>query len=228
MSWETETGLLDDFDHTVTEAWYGTDDGYMNGTRLLLNLRGPASENGEVVDPEYKLMFSCGDGWEAINGGAGAEHVGGKTKFNANSAIGRVINALKSNTPEVFDALQKKGDALESQVWENLNLHWKRMKVSEFKNADGELVEVVMPIPVKAVGAVGTVGSKKERSTRRERPARRKEGNVIDEITEFAKDFDDFDEFLDAVFDKFPQADTDDDLYDAVTDENGAIWKNSR
>ncbi len=50
-SWDTSTGLLEVFTLEVQAAWFGKNDKFPDN--LLLNLRGPATVEGEVVDPEH-------------------------------------------------------------------------------------------------------------------------------------------------------------------------------
>ena len=78
---ESASGLLDDYQLTVAEAWFGTDDeSEYNQDRIYLFLRGEATVDGEVVEEEYRERYSVGNGWEVVDEGRAIEHGSGKNK----------------------------------------------------------------------------------------------------------------------------------------------------
>lgn len=148
-SWKTTSGLLDDFDFTIEEAWFGTNEKF--GDSVLLNLRGIAEQlvdgEMEVVDEEHTLLYSCGDGWEATKGGREASHQAGKTTFVNSTNMGRMIDALVSLDGAV-DALEERGQAYEADTWEGLKLHIERKQFSYRDRVTREQVNYEVPLPV--------------------------------------------------------------------------------
>lgn len=224
--WDTTTGLLDDFDLEIEEVWFGTSPEYQNGTRLLLNLRGPAFVDGDLVEPEFHQWLSCGDKWEAVKGGEAAEHVEGKINFNRNSAVGRIIEKFKT-MPDAMEILRARGVPTEAATWQGLRIHFNRVKVSEFRDrATDELIEVIQPLPttVEEIGKGKAKGKGKGKA--KGKPSLR------DRVVKFAAgyDEDDYEDFVSDVVDpdEFKYAEkvkADSDLYDEVLDEDSDLWE---
>ena len=123
-SWETELGLLDDYDLTITRAYFATDARYNNGESLLLHLEG-TTDNADTL--ESQVLFACGTGWVSNDGGKTAVHEKGKGRFNRSSWYGRLIERMKELGG--IDALAQRGDATQAQVWEGITLHLVREEV---------------------------------------------------------------------------------------------------
>lgn len=153
-SWKTSSGLLDDFDLTIEEAWFGTNEKF--GDQVLLNLRGYAEQmvDGEkvVVDDEHLLLYSCGDGWEAAKGGREAVHGAGKTTFTNQSNMGRLIDAIVGLGEDVTGELASRGDTFEADTWEGLKFHIERKKFSFRNRETQEMVEYEVPLPTDYLG----------------------------------------------------------------------------
>lgn len=151
-SWKTTSGLLDDFDFDIEEAWFGLNDRF--GDTLLLNLRGIASQEGEVVDEEHVLLYSTGEGWEAAKGGREANHSAGKTTFVNNTNIGRLIDAIVGLGDEVIGVLSERGDTWQADTWEGLRFHIERKQFSYRNRETGEQVTYEVPLPTDFLGEV--------------------------------------------------------------------------
>ena len=123
-SWETDLGLLDDYDLTITHAYFATDARYNNGESLLLHLEG-TTDDADM--PESQVLFACGSGWASNDGGKTATHEKGKGRFNRSSWYGRLIERMKELGG--IDALAQRGDATQAQVWEGITLHLVREEV---------------------------------------------------------------------------------------------------
>jgi hypothetical protein len=157
-SWKTGSGLLDDFDFTIEEAWFGVNEKF--GDTLLLNLRGIAEQEGEVVDDEHVLLYSTGEGWEATKGGREAAHTAGKTTFVNNTNMGRLINAMVGLGDEVIKELQSRGDTFVADTWEGLQVHIERKQFSYRDRETKEQVTYEVPLPVDFIGTVEVEESK--------------------------------------------------------------------
>lgn len=148
-SWDTETGLIDDYDYTIEVATFTTDSRYNDGQTLLLKWEGTAvTADGEAID--HMLLLPCGSGWESRDGGRSATHDKGKTRFNRSSIIGKIIDRCIKDLG-MGDVLMPRGEPTESQTWEGLTFHMKR----EVINFGGGIGEKEREMPVAFVGADG-------------------------------------------------------------------------
>jgi len=158
-SWDTSTGLLESFQLEVQEAWFGTNDKYNQGNTLLLNLKGPASVDGDVVDPEHHLMLSCGDKWKAAQGGAAAVNTTGSESFNNQSAVGKLIDGIKDLGADAIAVMRTRGESFEADTWNNVVIDFERVKTGTFKDRNtGEEREVFNYLP-RSLAEGGTAPS---------------------------------------------------------------------
>ena len=140
-----ETGLIDDFDFTITSAFFTTDSAYNDGETLLLKLEGE-TDNAEL--PETILQYSCGNGWEAADGGKVAVREDGKRRrFNQQSGVWKLVEAAINCGAE--DALRKRGTPMEASMWVGLRFHIKRVEQGEGQ------YKTTRPLPVQFLGEVG-------------------------------------------------------------------------
>ncbi len=144
-SWDTSTGLLEVFTLEVQEAWFGKNDKFPDN--LLLNLRGPALVDNDVVDPEHTEIFTCGEAWKDGQGGAIAVSTAGAEMFNTNSKIGRLIDGIKALGSEAA-FMAKRGESYEAASWLNISIDFERTKVGSFTTDEGELKEISAMLPV--------------------------------------------------------------------------------
>lgn len=254
-SWDTESGLLDDFDFEVDDAWFGEDEESDNNDgRIFLFLRGEATDDEGEVYEDHRERYSTGKNWEVVDDGAEVENAGGKTRFNQNAGIGRLINALVALGDDVAEYLQGRGAAFEAATFEGLNMHMDNKVVSKWTNDDGEEVEwrlnlpseLTIPKPKKGKkkgGGKGKAGrgkvedkkaSKASKTTKSKKSKKSSTSSLRSEVAEFASQFDkdEYDTFLDEVLDSdvFPNADQildDDDLHADVLDEDSDLWKDA-
>jgi hypothetical protein len=84
-STELELGVLDNYDFTITKAYFAPDQGYADGDVLLLQLYGKTN------DPEYPethIWLPLGKGWKSTDGGKTARHQSGdETRFFTKSSL---------------------------------------------------------------------------------------------------------------------------------------------
>lgn len=235
--WKTTSGLLDDFDIDVNEAFFGTNPKFKDrdGNLItLLHLRGPASqedENGEmtVVDEEQTLLYGTGPGWEIQEGGQSVAKAG-SDNFSNQSSIGRLVDAVIALGPEVAVQITGRGHPREAATWEGTRWHMQR-KPFEFKDRNsGQMnkYEVVLPTaylglveeaaPAKAGGKKATAGTKKAAPAAKAAPAPKKkaapaasDNGLRAAIVSWANEyeFEDHGQFVNTVLnaDYFPRAD---------------------
>jgi hypothetical protein len=233
-SWDTETGLLDDYDFDVEEAWFGEDEeADSNDGRIFLFLRGTATDDEGEEHEEHRERYSTGKNWEAVEDGAEVENATGKHRFNQNAGLGRLINALVGLGEDEAVFLSKRGQAYEASTFDGLNMHMEAKVVSTWTNDDGEEVSWTLTLPT-ALTMPKKKKAKKGGKGKASRSAAKKPTKVSGlqaEITEFASQFnaDEHDEFVDQVLDEdvFDNANKimdDDELHAEVLDPDSDLW----
>lgn len=237
-SWKTSSGLLDDYDHVWEEVWFGTDDRFGGGKTVLLNVRGPAYQEGEMVDEEVHNLYSCGDGWKVAKGGEETTHPTRNGVFTAQSNMGRLIDAVLELGDDVIEEISSRGDTFQAETWRGLKFHIER-KTFHYKDREtGEDRSYEVPLPTEYLGVGGEEedkpkGSAKSKGKSSGTRRRKKTKDLRDEVVEFASEFEDHGDFLDAVFDadEFERADEvqeDEELSNEVLDPDSELWAESR
>ena len=223
-SWDTSTGLLEVFTLEVQAAWFGKNDKFPDN--LLLNLRGPATVEGEVVDPEHTEIFTCGEAWKDGQGGAIAVSTAGAEMFNQNSKIGRLIDGIKALGSEAA-FMAKRGESYEAESWVNISIDFERTKVGSFTTDEGELKEIsaMLPVGISEVEAGADTSAAETTEAAAPTPAANagmgKAGLAL--LAALAKKSDDNDAFIAAALDpdlfkKAGELEADEELLDSVID----------
>ncbi len=241
-SWETESGLLDDFDFDVEEAWFGEDEEADNNDgRIFLFLRGTAVDEEDEEYDEHRERYSTGKNWEVVEDGAEVENATGKNRFNQNAGLGRLINALVALGEDEAAYLQSRGQAFEAATFEGLKLHMENKVVSKWTNDDGDEVEWRLNLPTELTikkpkakakkGGKGKASRSDSKKPKDKAKAKPKASGLRAEIATFAGQFgeDEHDEFVDQVLDSdvFDNADKitdDDELHAEVLDPDSDLW----
>lgn len=183
-------GLPDDFDGTITSAYFGTDATYQSGEQVCLIVE---IESPELEKPERKL-YSVGKGWETQNKGTKVVHESGRDdkNFNKNTSIGRVITAIASDPDSIaaFDA--HGGDVNVAASWEGLKCHWERKEFGAMNDKP-----IVVLVPTKVYGGAGKSNGTKAKT---EDKGGAISGLLKAKLTKLAKDSGDADTFLMAAF----------------------------
>jgi hypothetical protein len=239
-SWDTESGLLDDFDFEVDEAWFGEDEEADNNDgRVFLFLRGTAVDDEGEEHEEHRERYSTGKNWEAVDDGAEVENATGKNRFNQNAGLGRLINALVALGDDEAAYLSKRGQAYEASTFDGLSLHMENMEVSRWTNDDGEEVSWNLNLPVsltlpKKKAKKGGKGKADRSGTKKAKKTASKPTGLQAEIAKFAAQFDEdeHDEFVDQVLDEdvFDNANKimdDDELHAEILDPDSELWANA-
>lgn len=239
-SWDTESGLLDEYKFIVKEAWFGNDEEVENpDDRVFLFLRGEAFVDGELEDDEHRERYSTGKNWEAVEDGAEAENATGKNRFNQNAGIGRLINALVGLGEDEADFLASRGEAYEAATFEGLTMDMERKVVSKWTDDEtGEEVEWSLALPVALDMDSGKKSKKKGgkkggsgKASRAKGKGKSKTPSLRSDIVDFAAEFneDEHDEFVDQVldddvFDRASEIFDDDELHAEVLDADSKLW----
>lgn len=223
-SWDTSTGLLEVFTLEVEAAWFGKNDKFPDN--LLLNLRGPATVEGEVVDPEHTEIFTCGEAWKDGQGGAIAVSTAGAEMFNSNSKIGRLIDGIKALGKEAA-FMSKRGESYEAESWVGITLDFERTKVGSFTTDEGELKEISAMIPVGIREGSDSAGDSAAETTSEDTPTPASSDGMgkagLALLKALAKKSDDNDAFIAAALDpdqfkKAAELEADEELLDSVID----------
>lgn len=141
------SGLIDDFDATISEAYFGYDEKYNDGSTVLLILE---CTTDDLDRPTETLKLSTGTGWVIENQGRNIVSENGKPRsFNKNSVVGGFLaSALNVGAGEL---MRSKGTPMEAATWRGLSFHFNRVMVAGF---DGSEKERLLPTAFIGGGAV--------------------------------------------------------------------------
>lgn len=127
----TATGLADDFDAIVVDAHFAPDAQYHSGLVTLLHLT-LLSDDPDVG--EQKVMYSCGSGWNSLDGGKTVVHDKKRVRFMKTSIYGRIIDRLVDDLG-MGDLLRARGYApFDAGMWIGFKAHWNREEI-QFKGS---------------------------------------------------------------------------------------------
>lgn len=155
--WATTSGLVDDIDITISDAYFGFNADYNNGETLVLTIEGTTDDED---NKEYSGFYPCGGGWETTDKGKTASREDGKRKgFNKTSGYGLFFTAAIE--AGAGDVLRERGTPFEAAVWPGLTFHMKRLK----HNYGGEIGEIERLLPVEFKGVAGEGGAKPAKAT---------------------------------------------------------------
>lgn len=230
-SFTLTSGLLEEYEMTLAEVWFGKDPNYMEGKQTILVIRGEAELDGEVLDDEKQTFYSLGDGWEPDNDGESAVHGAGKQQFNNSSNVGKFIAAVVETGDEAVAELESRGtEAFEASTWQGLRFLFNRKRFV-FVERDTKIEReyfVELPVTFLGVDGVGPAtkpskapkpAAKPAAASRRRKaaaaeeeeeapaeeakPARRRRGTsaLKKAVTEFAAEFEEHADFMNAVLD---------------------------
>lgn len=227
-SWQTTTGLLDDFEYSITDAWFARSAEIKNGEQLVLFLKGDTDNDAE---PEFEAHITCGPGWDTFDGGKSATHESRKDRgFNKQTNYGQFIDrVIELGLGEV---LMGRGKATEAKVWVGLKFH---MKQKEFKTQiKGEDVTYYRLLPEAYLGEVaegkGKDVPKVGKSESAESNGSNGAGNkvLLAKLKAEAKKHDTHESFVDAAMEVAGVTDDDDLLGQVVDDGPAGIYATAR
>jgi hypothetical protein len=148
---EPETGLLDNYDFTITGARFAPDQTYADGTVTLLQLEGTTSEPDI---PTTSIWIPCGKGWQSVDGGKTLVHE--STDPDRMFVKSSILYAWVHRMIHEFgmkDALEATGrdDPCRATSWVGLKFHIKR----ETLNYEGLDSSGPKSLPSQFLGIVG-------------------------------------------------------------------------
>lgn len=149
------SGLPEDFDGEIDDAYFMYDPEYNNGQTLLLKLE-VKTEDPEIQEMlKRPLQYSVGSGFSPTEGGAAIERSDGQKKgFHVNSAIANLLTAMLGcdGAEKVLrDKNIGRGNPFRAEFYIGLNFHWDRVT---FKYG-GEIGDKDRLMPTKFLGAKG-------------------------------------------------------------------------
>lgn len=168
-SWDTTSGLLDEYEMTFEEVWFGKPANYREGKQTVLVVRGEAEIDGEIVDDEKENFYSLGDGWEPDDGGETAKHGSGKIQFNENSSMGKLIKAVVALGDDVVEEVKSRGETHEAATWLGLRFRFERKEFTFKDKKTGEENTYAVELPVEFLGT-----DEEDEAPAKKAPAKRK------------------------------------------------------
>lgn len=216
-SWQTTSGLVDDFDCYIKSARWGFRQEYQNGEVLLLIMEGESPD----VDMEQPIIWPAGKGWEVRDGGDRAVHPK-RSKFVDVSMYGRLLNRV---VKDLGVDMRARGKATEAKVWEGLGFHFKRETIqfgAGILEEKGGTTEHLMPVAFLGERKAGQ--RKAGRAEAKAEPAEAVDPELVAKLTKMAR-------ILDLV--KFQakalEMEMPDELLNAVLDESETgFWTKAR
>lgn len=123
-NWKTGSGLIDEFDFTITDAEFRYNPKIQDGESPQLILIGLNSVTG---DPEEELRFTVGKSFEIVDKGAKIAGVHAKANVNRQSQYGKFMNAFMDNEAGAGYAVSRDMDPFIAQSWVGLTLTLERL-----------------------------------------------------------------------------------------------------
>lgn len=142
---EFESGLLDNFDFTITSALFTYDQRYNEGKTVVLKLEGKTDNPDQ---PEAMLMYPVGKGWVSSDAGKTIHHESGREGRNLVKSTLYATLVSRMVDLGLGDMLEERGDPFTAAVWLGLHLH---MKIQTITFGKG-LKDAERPLPTKFIG----------------------------------------------------------------------------
>jgi hypothetical protein len=141
-SWETVSGLADDFDFYITRAYFGFRKEYLDGNVALLIWEGESPDEDVT-----SVIWPLGKGWEVTNRGASVQHPR-RRNFVSTSMMGRLIDRV---VKELKVDMRSRGKPTDAEPWVGLGFHMKRETIQfgeGILEEKGGKTEHLMPVSV--------------------------------------------------------------------------------
>lgn len=150
--WNTASGLPDDYDFDIYEAYFGFVDEYKDMAGNLQPLLIWEGRDRQGLDREREV-FSIGSGWTIIDNGRqvaapDADTPTRRKKFVASSIYGTLIDTM--STMGLREIMARRGSSRDARIWEGLSFHMKRVEIKY----GGRLENRVRPMPVSYNGEI--------------------------------------------------------------------------
>lgn len=233
--WETDTGLVSNFDGDVVEAWFGTNEkSTFDPDKLYLWFKfvNIETDNDSVID-ELTVKMSIGNGWETADGGQRIVREDGNelTRVNSNTGYGKFIDRCRGAGKEGADFGEGFLDLRDhlagksprrADIWVGHRFHVADSTYVMKDRDTQEETSYTISLPTAYLGAAKIGGAPKVEET-----TETSNGNggapdlTLIKLTALAKGKDTHQEFLDAALAVDGVA-TDDDLLAKVADDSPA------
>jgi len=223
--------LLDDFDFTIKEVWFGPNPESDFPDINYLHMRGPAFQANELVAEEYNIRYSTGKNWEVKGGGSEVESATGALKFHARSGCGEFVAkviALIAENKALETVLSTRGAPTQADTWKGLTFHMELVTEKMKDRETGEERTFYRQLPTAFISAETAKGKAAAKAA----PAAAKGGAASPAlrraVVRFAKDYGpkEFEDFVADVLnaETFEKADQiGEELKAEILDEKG-IW----
>jgi hypothetical protein len=141
---EGESGLIDNFEFSITKSWFATNEKYQNGTALLLHWEGTTDQ---LDFPIQNVWYSFGSGWVSKDGGESIVHESGNPDkfFQKNSQYNKIIQRCTGEfgLKELFE--ERGADPFHADMW--VGLKFLMVSEEQEKIRDKETGEDKTPRP---------------------------------------------------------------------------------
>lgn len=151
---QLSTGLPDQLDVVVEEAWFEFDPQYNDGQTLVFKMNVAATDEEFGEGGKGVLMYPCGAGWSAEDrGGKAVRDDGNERKgFNNGSGYGLFIDAaLSCEGAEKVLRAEGRGDPRKAAMWNGLSFHLDRKE----RDYGGDIGKRSRLLPTKFNGEGG-------------------------------------------------------------------------
>lgn len=152
------TGLPDQLDITIEEAWFEFDPQYNDGQTLVFKITGMTNDEEFGEAGRGTLMYPCGAGWNVADRGAKAVREDGNERkgFNNGSGYGLFIDAaIGCDGAENVLRSEGRGDPRNAGMWVGLSWHVDRKE----RDYGGDIGKRSRLLPTKFLGEGGISGT---------------------------------------------------------------------
>lgn len=149
------TGLPDDFNGEIKEAWFAYDPEYQDGQIPMLHMT-LITDDDDFNAQDKPLKFACGKGWVIEGRGETVSREDGTTKgFHEGTAYQLfIMSALECAGAENVLRSESRGDPRKAAMWNGLSWHFKRTE----HDYGGEIGKIARLMPKLFLGEKG-IGS---------------------------------------------------------------------
>jgi len=148
--WTTDTGLVSDYEGTITEAWFGPNPQNPENTMLFLQMETDSEEQPVITE-----RYNCGPDWTSTDGGKSVTHPN-KDKFNRNSQVGILVDRVAALAGE---EMRGRGSARQASTWVGTRWFMEASTRSGKRRDTGEEWTSTKNYPSKFLGVATGEGS---------------------------------------------------------------------
>lgn len=153
----TSSGLPDQLDLTIDEAWFEFDPQYNDGQTLIFKMNVSSTDDDFGEAGKGVLMYPCGTGWQAAERGAVAVREDGNERKGFNDSCGYsmfFLGAIACEGAEKVLREEGRGDPRKAAMWVGTSWHVDRKE----RDYGGDIGKRSRLIPTAFLGVGGTGG----------------------------------------------------------------------